>query len=205
MKARYIIAAFAALVLSLGSAAAQEQFAIKTNLLHDATLSVDLGVEYGIAPHWSVELSGSVNQWQPGQLCLKHWLVAPEARYWFCRRFSGTFVSLYAFGGQASLGGLYDFSQYYNKFPNLYNFMLKDALVLGGGVGIGHAFVLNRHWNVEVELGLGYLYAKGDEYELLKDENGKYYLPEGTIPVLEGSIFDYTGPTKLALSLVYLF
>ena len=205
MKARYLIAALAALALSLGSAAAQERFAVKTNLLHDATLSVDLGVEYGFAPKWSAEISGSYNNWKTGDMWLNHWLVAPEVRYWFCRRFAGTFVSLHGVGGKATLGGFYDFSQYYEKFPNLENFMLKDALVLGAGVGIGHAFILGRHWNLELELGIGYMYAKGDEYEMEKGGDGKYYLPDWSIPVLEGSEFDYNGPTKLALSIVYLF
>ena len=205
MKARYVIAAIAALALSLGSATAQERFAVKTNLLHDATLSIDLGVEYGFAPKWSAEISGSYNNWKTGRMWLNHWLVAPEVRYWFCRRFAGTFLSLHGVGGQATLGGFYDFSKYYQKFPNLENFMLKDALVLGAGVGIGHAFILGRHWNLELELGIGYMYAKGDEYELEKGSNGQYYLPDWTIPVLEGSEFDYIGPTKLAVSIVYIF
>ena len=208
MKARWnylIAAAFAALVLSLGSAAAQERFAVKTNLLHDATASIDLGVEYGFAPKWSAELSGSYNGWQLGDMQLKHLLVAPEVRYWFCRRFAGTFVSLHAFGGKATLGGFWNFEQYYRKFPNLKSFLLKDAFTCGGGIGIGHAFILGRHWNLETEIGVGYMYTKGDEYEMIKGENGKYYLPENTIPVLEGSIFDYLGPTKLAVSIVYLF
>ena len=206
MKAKYLIATVvAALTLGLGSAAAQEQFAVKTNLLHDATASIDLGIEVGIAPKWTAELSGSYNNWKTGRMWLNHWLVAPEVRYWTCRRFAGTFFSVYALGGQATLGGFWDFSKYYRKFPNLENFMLKDALVLSGGVGIGHAFVLGRHWNLEMELGIGYMYAKGDEYELVKNEAGKYYLPDNTIPVLEGSEFDYIGPTKLAISLVYLF
>ena len=59
--------------------------------------------------------------------------------------------------------------------------------------------------NLEVEIGFGYMYAKGDEYSLQKNEEGKYYLPDYAVPVLEGSIFDYLGPNKLALSLVYLF
>ncbi len=208
MKARWnnLIAAVAALlVVSLGSASAQEKFAVKTNLLHDATLSIDLGVEYGFAPKWSAELSGSFNRWKTGRMWLNHWLVEPEVRFWTCRRFAGTFFSVYALGGQATLGGFWDFSQYYNKFPNLENFMLKDALVLSGGIGVGHAFILGRHWNLEVELGFGYMYAKGDEYSLEKNAEGKYYLPDYAVPVLEGSIFDYLGPNKLALSLVYLF
>lgn len=36
----------------------------------------------------------------------KHWLVQPEARYWFCDRFSGHFLGFHAHGGQYNVGGL---------------------------------------------------------------------------------------------------
>ena len=204
MKTRWIITLAAALLLA-GSLQAQDRVAVKTNLLHDATGSVNLGVEVGFAPKWSAQLAGSFNDWQIGDFWTNHVLVSPEVRYWFCERFAGTFVSVHGHAGEATLGGFWNFSKFYRRFPNLRSFMLKDATVLGLGVGIGHAFVLGRHWNLELELGLGYMYAKGDEYELAEDADGKHYLPENAIPVLKGSVFDYLGPTKMAVSLVYLF
>lgn len=64
--------------------------------------------------------------------------------------------------------------------------------MLGLGIGGGYDFILNRHWNLELEAGLGYIYTIGDEYD-------------GTTLLLKGSEFDYVGPTKLAVSIVYLF
>lgn len=205
MNAKRLIVWIAALLLAAGSLAAQDRFAVKTNLLHDATGSVNLGVEVGIAPKWTAQIAGSFNDWKTGDMWLNHLLVSPEVRYWICERFSGTFLSVHAHAGTATLGSFWDFSRYFRKFPNLETFMLKDATVLGLGVGIGHAFVLGRHWNLELELGLGYMYTKGDEYELAEKADGTHYLPDNAIPVLEGSVFDYLGPTKAALSLVYLF
>lgn len=205
MNTKRIIVWMAALLFAAGSLAAQDRFAVKTNLLHDATGSVNLGVEIGIAPKWTAQIAGSFNDWKTGDRWLNHLLVSPEARYWFCERFAGTFVSVHAHAGTATLGSFWDFSQYYRKFPNLETFMLKDATVLGIGVGIGHAFVLGRHWNLEAELGIGYMYTKGDEYDLAENPDGTHYLPDNAIPVLKGSVFDYLGPTKAALSLVYLF
>lgn len=204
MKARWIISLAAALLMA-GSLQAQDRFAVKTNLLHDATGSVNLGVEVGITPKWTAQIAGSYNDWQIGDFWTNHWLVSPEVRYWFCERFAGTFVSVHAHAGDATLGGFWNFSKFYRRFPNLRTFLLKDALTMGLGVGIGHAFVLGRHWNLELELGLGYMYTKGDEYELTEKADGTHYLPDNAIPVLKGSIFDYIGPTKMAVSLVYLF
>ena len=34
--------------------------AVKSNLLYDAMLTLDLGVEVGVAPQWSVELTGNL-------------------------------------------------------------------------------------------------------------------------------------------------
>ena len=204
MKARWIITLAAALLMA-GSLQAQDRFAVKTNLLHDATGSVNLGVEVGITPKWTAQIAGSYNDWQIGDFWTNHWLVSPEVRYWFCERFAGTFVSVHAHAGDATLGGFWNFSKFYRRFPNLRTFLLKDALTMGLGVGIGHAFVLGRHWNLELELGLGYMYTKGDEYELTEKADGTHYLPDNAIPVLKGSIFDYIGPTKMAVSLVYLF
>ena len=194
------------MALSLGSVSAQDRFAIKTNFLHDATASVNLGIEVGLAPKWTAAVEGSVNMWNPS---LNHWFVSPEARYWLCKRFSGHFFSLHGNVGMASVGGFEgaDFATTYDfhRFPNLESFMLKDAFVYSIGVGYGHAFVLGRHWNLELEACVGYLCARGDEYELKKDAKGRPYIPENSIPVLEGSVFDYIGPTKLACSIVYIF
>lgn len=193
MKARIITLIIAAFV-GIGSLGAQNRWALKTNLLHDATASVNLALEWGFAPHWSIEAGGSLNKWQlPGELSLKHAIVQPELRYWFCDRFSGWFVDAHLLGGYTpKFGGFWDFSQYYEKFPNLKTFYLQKAWMMGGGLGFGYDFILSRHLNLELEMGLGYMYVTGDEYS------------DGVL-ILQGSKFDYLGPTRLAVTISYLF
>lgn len=192
MKAK-ITAILIAALISVGSLGAQNRWALKTNLLHDATLSANLALEWGFAQHWSVELSGSVNWWQPGDMSIKHVLVQPEVRYWTCDRFNGLFFDVHAIGGYTPcFGGFWDFSKYYSKFPNLKTFSLQNAIILGGGIGLGYDIILSRHWNLELELGLGYMYIKGDEYS------------DGVL-ILKDSKFDYIGPTRLGITISYLF
>ena len=192
-------------LLGVGTLFAQNKVALKTNLLHDATASVNLGVELGIAPKWTVQLSGSYNGWTVNDMRWRHALVEPEVRWWACERFSGFFVGAHLLGGTAAVGNVWDFSQYGTAFPNLKDYLLNDAMLFGGGAVVGYDLVLGRHWNLEFELGVGYLYVTGDEYRLSTDADGKRYLPAGAQPVLKGSIFDYVGPTKLSVTISYLF
>ncbi|MBO4635073.1 MAG: DUF3575 domain-containing protein [Bacteroidales bacterium] len=191
MKAR-ITTLLIACVLAVGSLGAQNRWALKTNILHDATASVNLALEYSFSPHWSIELSGSGNYWALGEVNLKHLIVQPELRYWLCDRFNGWFLNAHAIGGYIpAFGGFWDFSQYYSRFPNLRTFFLRHAIVIGGGVGVGYDIILGRHWNLELEMGLGYMYVKGGEYF-----NQRF---------LQESVFDYVGPTRVGVTIVYLF
>lgn len=212
MKKALLMVITAALLLPV-AAGAQNRVAVKTNLLHDATASANLGLEVGITQHWSVELAGSYRNWDAYDITLNHLIVRPELKYWFCERFNGWFASAYAMGGMNIDAGhlWWDFSQYYHKFPNFRKYLMADGKFLSAGVGIGYDWILGRHWNLEAELGLGYMYLRCTEYLLPQDENGNYYVSkgdvtEGATPIYDHrSTFDFVGPTHLALSVVYLF
>ena len=96
---------FAGLALAAGALMAPvvaigQDVALKTNLLTDVTLNPNLGVEIGLAPKWTLDLTGQVNFWTIDGHKWKHWVVQPEARYWFCQRFGGHFLGFHAIGGQ---------------------------------------------------------------------------------------------------------
>ena len=58
-----------------------QKVALKTNLLYDATATVNLGTEIGLAPQWSLDLSANYNGWTfSDNKKWKHWLAQPEAR-----------------------------------------------------------------------------------------------------------------------------
>ena len=66
---------------------------------------------------------------------------------------------------------------------------------VGAGVGYGYAWILNRHLNLEAEIGVGYAYTRFDKFQC-----------EGCGKKVEtGRSHHYVGPTKAAVSLVYLF
>ncbi len=186
----------AALVLSLtGLGARAQEVALKSNLLYDATATVNAGIEIGLAPRWTLDVSGNLNAWDmSGGKKWKHWLAQPEARYWFCDRFSGHFVAVHALGGQYNFGGW--------KGPNFLGSdlrKLKDSRYqgwfIGAGIAYGYTWILGRHWNMEGEIGIGYAYTRFDRFEC--DGCGR--------KVETDKPHNYVGPTKAAINLVYVF
>ena len=64
----------------------------------------------------------------------------------------------------------------------------------GGGVTAGYQWPLSRHWNLEASLGVGYDYIRYDKFKC--GECGEK---------LKSSHANYFGPTKLAISVLYVF
>ena len=96
----------ALLLLAGASGAFAQRAALKTNIVSDALLSPNLAIEVGLAPKWTLNLAGQLNLWTTGGHKWRHWLVQPEARYWFCRRFQGHFLGLHAIGGEFNFGNI---------------------------------------------------------------------------------------------------
>ena len=59
---------------------------IKTNLLYDATATINIGSECRLGRRWSLDLSGSYNGWKlGGDRKWKHWLVRLRLQGALCR------------------------------------------------------------------------------------------------------------------------
>ena len=108
-----------------GSAFVKAQdIALKSNILYDASGTINLGAEVGLAPKWTLDVSGNYNGWVRSHgRTWKHWMLQPEARYWFCDRFTGHFVGVHAHGGQYNVGNLcrcrYCLRLFVDSFPLL--------------------------------------------------------------------------------------
>lgn len=180
---------------ALRSEVKAQDVAIKTNLLSDAFMNVNLGIEVGLAPRWSIDLSGDFNAWDLSRgRKWKHWFVQPEARYWLCEALGGHFFGLHAMAGQYNIGHLdMDF-----KFLGTDFSKFKDNRYQGwfGGLGVayGYAWLLGKHWSLEGEIGVGWLHTKYDKFEC-----------EGCGRRVGNGRHDYFGPTKAAINLVYVF
>ena len=193
MKKRLVLLYLAVLGI-LGTASAQK-VGLKTNVLTDAFASPNLGIEVGLAPKWTLEATGEVNFWNVNRHKWKHWFVQPEARYWFCERFAGHFLGIHAVGGEYNFGNIDNHIKFLGSdFEPLSNSRVQGWGV-GGGIAYGYSWIINRHWNFEAEIGVGYIYTRYDRYPCA----------ECGTAIEKDQPHNYFGPTKAALSLVYLF
>ncbi len=194
MKAYHILTILLLAVFAAPCAKAQN-VGLKTNLLYDALLSPTVGVEVGVAPKWTVDLSGTLNAWTVNGHRWKQWMVQPEGRYWFCQRFAGHFVAAHALGGQFNFGNIdADFKFLGTDFSKLKDERYQGWMA-GAGVAYGYSWILNRNWNIEAELGIGWVYSRYDVYRCA--DCGK--------KIRENESHNYFGPTKVAVNLIYVF
>ncbi len=184
------------IMLVMGFSIARGQtYALKSNLLSDATLTLNGAYEMKIAPRWTVELGGNLNAWAVNNHRWKQWSLVPEARYWFCQPFSGHFVGGHLLGGQYNWGNLdMDFNMLGTDFGKLKDYRYQGWMV-GAGLVYGYSWILNRHWNIEAEIGLGWVYTRYDKFECA--DCGKR--------VERNKPHNYVGPTKAAVNLIYTF
>lgn len=112
MKRFYLVGVLTVFLLGVGAnrLSAQDRFAIKTNLLYGGLARTpNLGVEIGISPRWTVELSGGYNPFNlkgsdEDNRKLVHWIAMPEFRYWTCQRFNGHFLGVHALYSNYNIG-----------------------------------------------------------------------------------------------------
>lgn len=191
MKQRFITL----IILLMGScvSALAQNVGVKTNIPYLATATPNLGIEVKVADKWTVDVIGGYNPFVINKdkgMKWKHWLAAPEVRYYTCEAFNGHFFGVHG------LVGFYNINNVDLPIGELKK--LKDyryqGWVYGGGVTYGYEFVLGKHWNLEASISGGYLFFDYTKYDC--EKCGKE---------IGSGNKHYFGPTKATLSLIYLF
>lgn len=187
-----ITAAICAIILSAIQLSARET-AIKSNLLYDATATLNVGVETGIAPQWSVDVSANLNAWKFGHRSWRHVMIQPECRYWLVGTMGGHFLAANVLVGYYNAGHFDSPLGFLGWHWEYLNDHIFEGWAYGFGVGYGYSFMINRHWNLELEATLGYINTNYDRWEV----KGHKYDGHHTR--------NYFGPTKLAVTMSYIF
>ncbi len=174
------------------SESSAQDFAVKTNILYDATATANLGLEIGLAPKWTLDVSGNLNAWDINSEAnrkWKHWLLQPEARYWLCERFNGHFFGLHAHGGAFNVGNVKTPLGLFGDCSD----SRHEGWYYGAGISYGYQWVLGKRWNFELSIGAGYVGSDYDAYE--EHVCGAHIGREH---------HDYFGITKASVSIIFL-
>lgn len=182
--------------LLFGVSAHAQKAVLKTNLLSDLTATANLGVEFGLSPKWTMDVSASLNAWTfSDNKKWKRLMLQPEVRYWMCQRFNGSFWGAHLLGGIYNIGNVdADFKFLGTDFGQLKDYRYEGWMV-GAGISYGYHWMLSRRWSLEAEIGIGYIYTQADKFEC----------PECGEKIESKKPHHYFGPTKAAVNLVYVF
>lgn len=154
-------------------------FSLRANLLRWATLTPDLGVEWRICPSWGIAVNGSWTSWTWSDKDHRYalWEVAPEVRYYM-----GEKKAWY-------LGAMFKAGQFNYKFSETG----KQGDLMGGGITTGYQLRLNKALTLDFNLGLGYLNADFEKYEVI----------DGVRVRCGNETKDWWGPINAGVTLVW--
>ena len=126
---------------------------LRANLLRWATLTPDLGLEWRICPSWGIAVNGSWTSWTWSDKDRRYalWEVAPEIRYYM-----GEKKAWY-------LGAMFKAGQFNYKISETG----KQGDLMGGGITTGYQLRLNKALALDFNLGMGYLNADFEKYEVI--------------------------------------
>lgn len=155
------------------------EISLRANLLRWATLTPDLGVEWRICPSWGIAVNGSWTSWSWNDKDRRYalWEVAPEVRYYM-----GEKKAWY-------LGAMFKTGQFNYKLSETG----KQGDLMGGGITAGYQLRLNKALALDFNLGLGYLNADYEKYEVI----------DGVRVRRGNETKDWWGPTNAGVTLVW--
>ena len=156
-----------------------DHLSLRANLLRWATLTPDLGVEWRICPSWGIAVNGSWTSWSWSDKDRRYalWEVAPEVRYYI-----GEKKAWY-------LGALFKAGQFNYKLSETG----KQGDLMGGGITAGYQLRLNKALALDFNLGLGYLNADYEKYEVI----------DGVRVRCGNETKDWWGPINAGVTLVW--
>ena len=148
-----------------GNLVCAQDIAVKTNLLYWATSTPNIGFEFGLGKRTTLDLVGGL-----------------------CERFNGHFFGIHTGFAEYNISGVR--IPFQNKSTQEHRY---EGWATGIGISYGYTWILGKRWNLEANIGAGYIYTKYDKYECktcgrFKDNQKKHYF----------------GPTKAGISLIYI-
>lgn len=159
------------LFVLLPQVAAGQDVSLRNNLLYDATGTLNAAVEVQVGDHLSLGVNGGFKSWprfliwdtdtKTNTTHWRHFLVAPEARFYFGEVFKGFFAGGDLLYIHYNVGNV---KLPLGLFPEIRDYRLQGNYY-AVGLFAGYAWRLGPHWRIEALAGMHVGYAGADKYE----------------------------------------
>lgn len=180
---KFLLTLTCIMAMGLLTGAKAQVWGLKTSATMLATLTSNLEVSMSVADRATLHLPVMYNPWKFEENSRFQQLTAmPGVRLWKDKAYFGAFASAFAIASRFHMGGF---------FGHKYRY---DGNMFGIGVGGGYAYLLSKRWNIEFELGVGFVRADYDKCAW--QENSRRY---------ESVLGFKLVPAKLDISVMYLF
>lgn len=169
---------------------------VKTNMLYDALLIPNIGLEVDLGKRWSIAANWMYGWWDNaprnwywraygGDVAIRKWLGSAAGRKPLTGHHIGVYGQIFTYdfetGGRGYMGGKPGGT-------------LWDKMNYVAAAEYGYSLPIARRWNIDFTIGVGYW---GGIYH--------EYLPEGDYYVWQSTKQrNWIGPTKAEVSLVWL-
>ena len=154
---------------------------LKTNLPYWGLVVPNLAVEVRLADHWSLDIPVYYSPFTVADdYRFRTFTMQPSVRYWFKPEMKGHFLGVHV------TGAAFNFAT-----DKQFRYQDTDG-AWGAGIDYGYALRFSRHWGMEFNIGVGYLWTKYETYYNI--ENGASCGTE---------TLNYLGITRLGISLIY--
>ena len=185
-KKKQISVVLTLLLLLCTPASTSAQVNLRTNLLYDAVIIPNVGVEYGFSDRYSVT-ANIIYTWLKNDSRHRYWRIIStdiEVRYWLGnveqrQQLSGHHVGVY--------GAIYRYDFEFGGKGEMGNFNY------GGGISYGYNLPISRMLSLDFNLGIGFVGGKYKEYRPID----MHYVWQGDWQR------NYFGPTKAEVTLVW--
>ncbi len=186
VKVKYIRATVLMLFVSLTITTQSQTVVLRNNLLYDASLTPNLGLDVRLDSTWSLGVTAGYNAWDINKSKDRKWkhvLIMPELRHW-----NDT-----VFGDRSWFWGINAAWSHFNVsnpgapidwlYPSIKGERMQGDLV-AAGASIGRSWRLNRLFRFEAEAGVDVGYVWADRYACghcgvpLGEKKGLFLVPK---------------------------
>lgn len=164
LKGNFFHVLLFAFLLACGTKSHAQTVSLKNNILYDATLTPNFGIEVGLDSLWSVGVNAGLRPWPRNDNTTRkyrHFLISLEGRRWFSHTGLGHFLGANLLYTHFNVGGI---TMPFGLYRSVRH-KRKQGDAVAVGPYYGYSWRLADHWNVEVEAGLDIGYAWTNVYD----------------------------------------